>query len=226
MYLKRNWNHFSIITGISVTVPLMLTRTICIIIVCSSTLGFRLFSTQLLFSVHLLNSHHRQVDVGGVQLQVDLPVDCSLAVLVEVLSHLGTHGSETPQTNVLLKRTNMTQNCTSHTCVIFTQQVSTNYLLKWSYQIDEPPLQHMTQYIAPDLIFNGKPAGFARLHFVKYIQIISGKSKRRVSAFHNVTVTSNITSKYKVEWSLKWVLYSLRGKKIILIFFIFITMQI
>lgn len=40
-------------------------------------------------------SYHRQVDVGGIQLQVDLPVDCSLAVLVEVLSDLGTHGSET-----------------------------------------------------------------------------------------------------------------------------------
>lgn len=37
---------------------------------------------------------HRQVDVGGIQLQVDLPVDRSLAVLVEVLSHLGTHGSK------------------------------------------------------------------------------------------------------------------------------------
>lgn len=40
-------------------------------------------------------SYHRQVDVGGIQLQVDLPVDCSLTVLVEVLSDLGTHGSET-----------------------------------------------------------------------------------------------------------------------------------
>lgn len=36
---------------------------------------------------------HRQVDIGGIQLQVDLPVDCSLAVLVEVLSHLRAHGS-------------------------------------------------------------------------------------------------------------------------------------
>ena len=84
----------------------MLTYTTCIIIIIiiirSSTLGFTRFSTQLLFSIRLLNSYHRQVDVGGIQLQVDLPVDCSLAVLVEVLSHLGTHGSETPQTNVLL----------------------------------------------------------------------------------------------------------------------------
>lgn len=37
---------------------------------------------------------HGQVDVGGVQLQVDLPVDGSLAVLVVVLSHLGTHDSD------------------------------------------------------------------------------------------------------------------------------------
>lgn len=38
-----------------------------------------------------LETYHGQVDVGGVQLQVDLPVDGSLAVLVEILSHLRAH---------------------------------------------------------------------------------------------------------------------------------------
>lgn len=44
-----------------------------------------------------LEPYHGQVDVGGVHLQVNLPVDCSLAVLVEILSHLGTHDSETEE---------------------------------------------------------------------------------------------------------------------------------
>lgn len=38
-------------------------------------------------------THHRQVDIGGIQFQIDLSVDCSLTVLMEVLSHLGTHCS-------------------------------------------------------------------------------------------------------------------------------------
>lgn len=33
-------------------------------------------------------THHRQIDVGGIQLQVDLAVDGSLRVLVVVLAHL------------------------------------------------------------------------------------------------------------------------------------------
>lgn len=41
-------------------------------------------------------THHRQIDVGGIQLQVDLAVDGSLRVLVVVLAHLrgrrGGHG--------------------------------------------------------------------------------------------------------------------------------------
>lgn len=44
------------------------------------------------------DSHHRQVDVGRVQLQVDLPVNGGLAVLVEILSHLGRHCSENTHT--------------------------------------------------------------------------------------------------------------------------------
>lgn len=36
-------------------------------------------------------SHHRSVGVGGKQLHVDHPVDCSLAVAVVVLTHLGLH---------------------------------------------------------------------------------------------------------------------------------------
>lgn len=47
----------------------------------------------------LMESHHGQVDVGGVQLQVDLPVDGGLAVLVEVLSHLRSHFSGTTKTS-------------------------------------------------------------------------------------------------------------------------------
>lgn len=48
--------------------------------------------------VAFADSHHRQVDVGSVQLQVDLPVNGSLAVLVEILSHLGRHCSENTHT--------------------------------------------------------------------------------------------------------------------------------
>lgn len=33
-------------------------------------------------------SYHREINIGGIQLQVDLSVDSSLAVLVEVLSDL------------------------------------------------------------------------------------------------------------------------------------------
>lgn len=47
----------------------------------------------------LMESHHGQVDVGGVQLQVDLPVDGGLAVLVEVLSHLRSHFSGPTKTS-------------------------------------------------------------------------------------------------------------------------------
>lgn len=43
---------------------------------------------------HPGQTHHRQVDIGSIQFQIDLPVDCSLTVLVEVLSHLGTHCSD------------------------------------------------------------------------------------------------------------------------------------
>lgn len=82
--VKRNWNHFSIITGINSSpyaVPPWVFHS----------------SVFTLSSNYLLDSHHRQVDVGSIQLQVDLHVDCSLALRVEVLSHLGTHGSETQQ---------------------------------------------------------------------------------------------------------------------------------
>lgn len=74
------------------------------------------FST-IFFPVHLLDSHHRQVDVGGIQLQVDLPVDCSLAVLVEVLSHLRTHGSETQQTKILLDKQARLKFINSYVCI-------------------------------------------------------------------------------------------------------------
>lgn len=83
-------------------VPLTLTCSSCIII-SRSTQGFptHLYSLSC-FSIAWISNywtHHRQVDVGGIQLQVDLPVDCSLAVLVEVLSHLRTHCSETANTH-------------------------------------------------------------------------------------------------------------------------------
>lgn len=60
-----------------------------------------LLDTQAQSHLHKNNTHHRQVDIGGIQLQVDLPVDCGLAVLVEVLSHLRTHCSETAKLNVI-----------------------------------------------------------------------------------------------------------------------------
>lgn len=37
------------------------------------------------------DSYHGKVDIGGVQFQVDLAVDASLAVLVVILSHLRAH---------------------------------------------------------------------------------------------------------------------------------------
>lgn len=49
---------------------------------------------KTLLRVACANSHHGQVDVGSVQLQVDLPVNGRLAVLVEILSHLSRHCSE------------------------------------------------------------------------------------------------------------------------------------
>lgn len=97
-------NYFSIITVNMTTVPLTLITSICII--SSSTLGFPVIAILLSehFSLSTYWTHHRQVDVGGIQLHVDLPVNCSLAILVEVLSHLGTHGSETQHTKVLLDK--------------------------------------------------------------------------------------------------------------------------
>lgn len=52
------------------------------------------------------DSYHRQVDVGRVHLQVDLPVDGSLAVLVEILSHLRVHVAVNTHTHrtLLFKR--------------------------------------------------------------------------------------------------------------------------
>lgn len=38
-------------------------------------------------------SHHRKVDVGRIQLHVDLTVDGGFAGLLEVLSHLRAHVS-------------------------------------------------------------------------------------------------------------------------------------
>lgn len=51
-------------------------------------------------------SHHGQVDIGGVQLQVDLPVDGSLAFLMKVLSYLGSHSSVNNTVKKLLLHTN------------------------------------------------------------------------------------------------------------------------
>lgn len=71
--------------------------TVTLTILCLSPLIFLVFFT--LAECTLMESHHGQVDVGGVQLQVDLPVDGGLAVLVEVLSHLRSHFSGTTKTS-------------------------------------------------------------------------------------------------------------------------------
>ena len=44
--------------------------------------------------MNLLPPHHGKVDIGGVELQVDLAVQGRLAVLVEVLPDLRSHDSE------------------------------------------------------------------------------------------------------------------------------------
>lgn len=69
-------------------------------ILCLSPLMFLYFVFTLAeCTVLYMESHHGQIDVGGVQLQVDLPVDGGLAVLVEVLSHLRSHFSGTTKTS-------------------------------------------------------------------------------------------------------------------------------
>lgn len=71
-------------------------RTVTLTTICLSPLMFFFFT---LAECTLMESHHGQIDVGGVQLQVDLPVDGGLAVLVEVLSHLRRHFSGTTKTS-------------------------------------------------------------------------------------------------------------------------------
>jgi len=41
-----------------------------------------------------LKAHHGEVNIGGIELQVDLLVNSILTVLVVVLTHLGSHLTE------------------------------------------------------------------------------------------------------------------------------------
>lgn len=69
-------------------------------------------------------SYHGQVDIGGVQLQVDLPVDGSLAVLVEIVSHLRAHVAINTHTHTQSIYTTFLESLASETDPRFTYKYS------------------------------------------------------------------------------------------------------